>query len=98
VSRLCGSPKIAARARARELLRRFKLDDAADRPAKGYSGGMRRRLDLAGAEALIEALRLLDAQNVTVRDVGLHRPTLDDVFLSLTGHGAETSPTPVVAK
>src|SRR5689334_10506916 len=32
--------------RARELLERFRLSDAADRPVKGYSGGMRRRLDL----------------------------------------------------
>ncbi|MBF6356782.1 ATP-binding cassette domain-containing protein [Nocardia higoensis] len=35
--------------RARELLERFRLTDAADRPVRGYSGGMRRRLDLAGA-------------------------------------------------
>ena len=35
--------------RATELLERFDLVDAADRPVKGYSGGMRRRLDLAGA-------------------------------------------------
>jgi ABC-2 type transport system ATP-binding protein len=213
VGRLYGRRKPAARQRARELLKRFQLDDAADRPAKGYSGGMRRRLDLAGAlvaepavvildepttgldprgridtwevirdlvsdgttvllttqyleeadqladsivvidkgkviargtadelkaqiggerlelvvdsaddlavtatvlrevgsaepsvdehtrkvdvlveagpKALIEALRRLDAQNVAVHDVGLHRPTLDDVFLSLTGHAAE---------
>ncbi|MGL4744851.1 MAG: ATP-binding cassette domain-containing protein, partial [Dermatophilaceae bacterium] len=38
-----------ARERARELLDQFDLADAADRPVKGYSGGMRRRLDLAGA-------------------------------------------------
>ncbi|MGH3445281.1 MAG: ATP-binding cassette domain-containing protein, partial [Nocardioidaceae bacterium] len=38
-----------SRARARELLAQFDLEDAADRPAKTYSGGMRRRLDLAGA-------------------------------------------------
>src|SRR2546422_866019 len=38
-----------ARDRARELLERFDLADAADRPAKTYSGGMRRRLDLAAA-------------------------------------------------
>ncbi|MTD57251.1 ATP-binding cassette domain-containing protein [Amycolatopsis pithecellobii] len=212
VGRLYGRRRAAARARARELLARFQLEEAADRPAKGYSGGMRRRLDLAGAlvgepavvvldepttgldpagrldtwavikelaqdgaavllttqyleeadqladtivvidkgrviargtadelkaqtggerlelvvasahdlpvtlrvlrevgsseptgdehtrragilvdtgpKALIEALRRLDAEHVTVQDVGLHRPTLDDVFLSLTGHGA----------
>ncbi len=213
VGRLYGRRKPAARARARELLARFRLAEAADRPAKGYSGGMRRRLDLAGAlvaepavvvldepttgldpggrldtwavikelvadgttvllttqyleeadqladsiividhgkviargtadelkaqiggerlelvvaaaadlpatldvlravgtgepsgdehtrraeilvdtgpKALIEALRQLDGLGITVQDVGLHRPTLDDVFLSLTGHGAE---------
>ena len=38
-----------SKARARELLERFSLTDAGDRPVKGYSGGMRRRLDLAGA-------------------------------------------------
>ncbi|MEU3272283.1 ATP-binding cassette domain-containing protein [Saccharomonospora sp. NPDC006951] len=215
VGRLYGQPKARARERARQLLRRFRLDEAADRPAKGYSGGMRRRLDLAGAlvaepsvvvldepttgldprgriemwevierlvatgatvllttqyleeadrlcdsivvidrgtviargssdqlksriggehlevvtstadevpvavgvlrqvgvgepttdektrridvlvetgpKALVEALRLLDAHNVGVQDVGLHRPTLDDVFLSLTGRDTSES-------
>src|SRR6266498_913681 len=38
-----------SRKRARELLDRFELSEAADRPAKTYSGGMRRRLDLAAA-------------------------------------------------
>ncbi|WP_431876534.1 ATP-binding cassette domain-containing protein [Amycolatopsis sacchari] len=207
---LYGRRRASARARARELLSRFGLEEAADRPAKGYSGGMRRRLDLAGAlvgepsvvvldepttgldpggrldtwqlirelvadgttvllttqyleeadqladtivvlergrviargtadelkaqtggerlelvlssaadlavalrvlrevgageptgderarraeilvdtgpKALVEALRRLDAEQVVVQDVALHRPTLDDVFLSLTGH------------
>ncbi|WP_329045421.1 ATP-binding cassette domain-containing protein [Amycolatopsis sp. NBC_01488] len=220
VGRLYGRRKSAARSRARELLARFALEEAADRPAKGYSGGMRRRLDLAGAlvaeptvvvldepttgldpggrldtwgvikelvadgttvllttqyleeadqladsivvidhgrviargtadelkaqiggerlelvvasaadlpatlevlrevgtgepsgddhtrraeilvdtgpKALIEALRRLDGQGIAVQDVALHRPTLDDVFLSLTGHGAE--PAEEVAK
>ncbi len=46
-----------ARTRADELLERFLLDEAADRVAKTYSGGMRRRLDLAAA--LIGRPRLL---------------------------------------
>jgi ABC-2 type transport system ATP-binding protein len=201
--------------RSRELLDRFRLDEAADRPVKTYSGGMRRRLDLAGAlvaaprvlfldepttgldprsrgdmwdvigelvaggttlllttqymeeaerlahrivvvdsgkviaegtadelkatiggerleivvadgarlgeardalaavgsgepsvdthtrrvtvpvrrgsAALVDALRRLDADGIEVQDVGLRRPTLDDVFLTLTGHAAEPS-------
>ncbi|MFH8474235.1 ATP-binding cassette domain-containing protein [Streptomyces sp. NPDC018000] len=39
----------AARSRADELLERFELTEAADRPARTYSGGMRRRLDLAAS-------------------------------------------------
>jgi ABC-2 type transport system ATP-binding protein len=41
-----------------------------------------------GAETLTAALRELDAADITLRDVGLRRPTLDDVFLSLTGRVA----------
>jgi ABC-2 type transport system ATP-binding protein len=213
VGRLYGMSKSDATARARVLLDRFRLVEAGDRPARTYSGGMRRRLDLAGAlvaeptvvildepttgldprgrmetwevigelvadgatvllttqyleeadqladtilvidrgkviaegtadhlkdqvggerleivvseaseveqarqtllavgtgtpvvdehqrrvtvkvdtgpKALVEALRRLDQESVTVLDVAMHRPTLDDVFLSLTGHAAE---------
>jgi ABC-2 type transport system ATP-binding protein len=49
IGRLYRLGRRRARERARELLDRFDLQDAADRPVKGYSGGMRRRLDLAGA-------------------------------------------------
>jgi ABC-2 type transport system ATP-binding protein len=213
IGRLYHLGRARSRERARELLAQFRLDDAADRPAKTYSGGMRRRLDLAGAlvadppvlfldepttgldprsrtemweviqslvaagttlllttqyleeadlladeivvidhglviaqgtadelksqvggerleitvcdaarlgearellqplasgpanlephrrslllpvtsgsAALIESLRLLDAAAIAVDDIGLRRPTLDDVFLILTGHAAE---------
>jgi ABC-2 type transport system ATP-binding protein len=47
VARLFHMPKDARRRRAGELLERFDLVDAADRVVKGYSGGMRRRLDIA---------------------------------------------------
>jgi ABC-2 type transport system ATP-binding protein len=221
VGRLYGMRRPAARDRARELLGRFRLDDAAERPSKTYSGGMRRRLDLAGAlvarpavvvldepttgldprgrietwamvselvgdgatvllttqyleeadqladtiavidrgrviatgtsdelkariggerlqlavgrpdqiefargvlaavgagepvvdehlrqvavpvtegtKALVEALRRFDAEGVEVLDVALLRPTLDDVFLTLTGHAAEETAVPAEA-
>jgi ABC-2 type transport system ATP-binding protein len=49
IGRLYHLGRKRSRERARELLAQFSLTDAADRPAKTYSGGMRRRLDLAGA-------------------------------------------------
>ena len=45
-----------------------------------------------GAAVLTDALRRLDAAQVTLDDVGLRRPTLDDVFLTLTGKHAEEEP------
>lgn len=42
-----------------------------------------------GAKLLAEIIRDLDAQGVEIDDIALRRPTLDDVFLSLTGHAAE---------
>jgi oleandomycin transport system ATP-binding protein len=49
IGRLLGMPRREARLRARELLARFQLEEAAGRAAKTYSGGMRRRLDLAAS-------------------------------------------------
>jgi ABC-2 type transport system ATP-binding protein len=42
-----------------------------------------------GVDVLRRLLQQLDERGIAVDDVGLRRPTLDDVFLSLTGHGAE---------
>ncbi|MFF7179540.1 ATP-binding cassette domain-containing protein [Streptomyces sp. NPDC008121] len=42
-----------------------------------------------GAKLLAEVIRDLDARGVRIDDIGLRRPTLDDVFISLTGHAAE---------
>ena len=44
-----------------------------------------------GTGILTEAIRRLDAEQIKLADVALRRPTLDDVFLSLTGHAAEGS-------
>ncbi|MFE1840219.1 ATP-binding cassette domain-containing protein [Streptomyces sviceus] len=49
IGRLLDLPRKEARTRADELLERFSLTDAAKRPASTYSGGMRRRLDLAAS-------------------------------------------------
>lgn len=49
VGRLYHLGRSKSRARARELLGQFDLEEAGDRPTKTYSGGMRRRLDLAAA-------------------------------------------------
>jgi oleandomycin transport system ATP-binding protein len=49
IGRLLGLSRGRARARAAELLERFDLAEAAQRPVKTYSGGMRRRLDLAAS-------------------------------------------------
>jgi oleandomycin transport system ATP-binding protein len=49
IGRLLGVPRAQAKQRAKELLAQFDLTDAAGRAAKTYSGGMRRRLDLAAS-------------------------------------------------
>jgi ABC-2 type transport system ATP-binding protein len=60
IGRLYGLGRARSRARARELLERFTLADAGDRPVKTYSGGMRRRLDLAGALVAAPPVLFLD--------------------------------------
>jgi len=42
-----------------------------------------------GTSTLTEAVRRLDAAQIKLADIALHRPSLDDVFLALTGHAAE---------
>ncbi|MGW9263500.1 ATP-binding cassette domain-containing protein [Gordonia terrae] len=59
-ARLLGFSRTAARSRADELLEEFALTDAAARPLKNFSGGMRRRLDLAASLIDTPPLLFLD--------------------------------------
>ncbi|WP_372409147.1 ATP-binding cassette domain-containing protein [Streptomyces luteireticuli] len=70
---------------ADEVLRRFGDGDCA---VEEHT----RRITVpvsGGARLLAEIIRELDARGIGIDDIGLRRPTLDDVFISLTGHAAE---------
>lgn len=71
---------------ADEVLRRFGT-------GKGTIDRHTRKLTVpvtGGAKLLAEIIRELDTREVEIDDIGLRRPTLDDVFISLTGHATET--------
>jgi ABC-2 type transport system ATP-binding protein len=85
IGRLYGLGRHRARDRARELLERFSLADSGDRPAKTYSGGMRRRLDLAGA--LVAAPPVLFLDEPTTGLDPRSRNDMWDVIRELVGGG-----------
>ena len=85
VGRLYDLGRARSKARARELLERFGLSEAADRATKTYSGGMRRRLDLAGAIVAAPPLLILD-EPTTGLDVR-SRLQLWDVIRELVASG-----------
>ncbi|MPV35907.1 ATP-binding cassette domain-containing protein [Georgenia subflava] len=60
LGRLCGLSRAAARRRADELLDRYALSSAADRPVSTYSGGMRRRTDIMASLILRPTVLFLD--------------------------------------
>jgi len=80
IGRLLGLPRPDARARAGQLLARFDLADAAARPVKTYSGGMRRRLDLAAS--LVGHPRVLYLDEPTT---GLDPRSRTDVWAMIRG-------------
>jgi ABC-2 type transport system ATP-binding protein len=47
------------------------------------------RVGSRGSDALVETVRALDAAGLETRGLAMRRPSLDDVFLALTGHAAE---------
>lgn len=85
VGRLYHLGKAEAKARARELMAQFHLEDAANRPAKTYSGGMRRRLDLAGAIIARPPVIFLDEPTTGLDPRS--RGDMWDVIVSLVAEG-----------
>ncbi len=85
IGRLYHLGRRPARDRARELLTQFKLEDAADRPTRTYSGGMRRRLDLAGALVARPPVLFLDEPTTGLDPRG--RIDMWEVIRSLVAEG-----------
>jgi oleandomycin transport system ATP-binding protein len=85
LGRLTGQSRPAARSRARDLLDAFRLTDAAGRAVKTYSGGMRRRLDLAAS--LVSRPRVLYLDEPTTGLDPRSRNEMWDVVRGLTATG-----------
>ena len=86
IGRLLGIPRGQAKARATELLERFGLAEAARRPAKTYSGGMRRRLDLAAS--MVGRPQVLFLDEPTTGLDPRSRKELWEIVRGLTADGA----------
>jgi daunorubicin resistance ABC transporter ATP-binding subunit len=85
IGRLYGLGRPAARRRAGELLERFNLTTAADRQARTYSGGMRRRLDVAASLVAQPPILFLDEPTTGLDPHG--RIALRELLGELTGQG-----------
>jgi ABC-2 type transport system ATP-binding protein len=81
---------------------RSRLSDAADAvcgltdgdcTVDRSTGQVRMHVGARGSEALVQAVRYLDTAGVQTDGLALRRPSLDEVFLALTGHAAEEEPT-----
>lgn len=76
------------RARGMEVLRAIEGEEPVFEPGA-------RRITLPaqrGSQTLVDVVRRFDEAGITIEDISLRQPTLDDVFLTLTGHGAEEPP------
>jgi ABC-2 type transport system ATP-binding protein len=87
VARLYGQDRASARDNADRILTTLGLEDAADRPVKGYSGGMRRRLDLGAS--LVGSPRLLVLDEPTTGLDPRSRIELWDTIRSLANDGTD---------
>jgi ABC-2 type transport system ATP-binding protein len=85
MGRLNHMPRSSVRGRAAELLERFDIADAADRPAKTYSGGMQRRLDLAASLIAEPSVLFLDEPTTGLDPVG--RLGMWEIIRELVGRG-----------
>ncbi|MEN9645151.1 MAG: hypothetical protein RL238_1820 [Actinomycetota bacterium] len=85
VGRLNHMPRGVVRDRAAELLQQFRLTDAADRPVRTYSGGMRRRLDLGAALVTNPPVLFLDEPTTGLDPAS--RLDLWEVIEGLVGEG-----------
>jgi ABC-2 type transport system ATP-binding protein len=86
IGRLLGLRRDAAKARATELLEAFGLADAAGRLVKNYSGGMRRRLDIAASIVVTPELMILDEPTTGLDPRS--RNQVWDIIRALAGGGA----------
>jgi ABC-2 type transport system ATP-binding protein len=85
VGELSGLARTEARSRAAQLLTRMELSDAADRLTKGYSGGMRRRLDLAASMIMAPPVLFLDEPTTGLDPVS--RSAVWEVIREMVGRG-----------
>ncbi len=85
VGRLYHLGRKASRTRARELIELFELTEAQNRPVKGFSGGMRRRIDLAGALVIEPDVLFLDEPTTGLDPRS--RQGLWDIITGLVGEG-----------
>ena len=85
LARLTGQTRSQAKQRAKDLLKQFRLEDAATRAVKTYSGGMRRRLDLAAS--LVARPRVLFLDEPTTGLDPRSRNEMWDVVRELTTDG-----------
>jgi ABC-2 type transport system ATP-binding protein len=86
VGELSGLHRGDAKARAADLLMRFQLTEAADRVLKGYSGGMRRRLDLAAGLVMRPPVLFLDEPTTGLDPTG--RVEMWQIIRDLVSDGA----------